>query len=139
MKHVIGKMRDAKFRDKLTFSTLVVALIPLLLFSMLIGSIILREIEKNSGKLTQQMVTQTSESLDIYIGTIEKLMDFLGAQSDGNLAEAAGQGKRLEEVTAAILKAYPEISGITIAYPDDSYLGEGMTRISRDRFADESW
>lgn len=78
MKHVIGKMRDAKFRDKLTFSTLVVALIPLLLFSMLIGSIILREIEKNSGKLTQQMVTQTSESLDIYIGTIEKLMDFLG-------------------------------------------------------------
>lgn len=139
MKQVINKMRDAKFRDKLTFSTLIVALIPLLLFSMLIGSIILREIEKNSGKLTQQMVTQTSESLDIYIGTIEKLMDFLGAESDGKLAEDAAQSKRLEEVTAAILKAYPEIAGITIAYSDDSYLGEGMTRISRDRFADESW
>ncbi len=139
MMHMISKARDLKFRDKLTFSTLMVALIPLLIFSMLVGPIIFQEIKMNSVQLTRQMVMQTSESLDIYIGTIEKLMDFVGEGSDGILTDHTGQMKRLEEMTAAILQAYPEIAGITIAYSDDSYLGEGMTRISRDRFADESW
>lgn len=139
MMHMISKARDLKFRDKLTFSTLMVALIPLLIFSMLVGPIIFQEIKMNSVQLTRQMVMQTSESLDIYIGTIEKLMDFVGEGSDGILTDHTGRMKRLEEMTAAILQAYPEIAGITIAYSDDSYLGEGMTRISRDRFADESW
>lgn len=133
------KRKDSKFRDRLTFSTLMVAFIPLLLFSLLVGPVMMQEIKRSSGQLTRQMVTQTSESLDIYIGTIEKLMNFVGEESGGVLMNGSDGKSELKEVAASILQAYPEIAGITIAYPNDSYLGEGMTRISRDKFADESW
>lgn len=139
MKRIANLFGNLRFRDKLTFSTLMAALIPLLLFSMVVGMIVMQEVNRKSRQLILQMVTQTSESLDVYIGTIEKLMDVVILESCTGSAAEAGQAQELKTLTAAILQAYPEIAGITIAYPDDSYLGEGMTRISRDLFADEYW
>lgn len=135
----VEQFRDLKFRDKLTFSTLMASLIPLLLFSLIVGTVVIRETDRRSRQLIGQMVTQTTESLDVYIETIEKLMDVV-IDEGGDISAGDVDGIRAFKVlTSAILRAYPEIAGIAIAYPDDHYLGEGMTRISRDLFADESW
>ncbi len=131
--------RDLRFRDKLTFSTLMASLIPLLLFSLIVGTVVMRETDRRSRQLIGQMVTQTKESLDVYIETIEKLMDVVIDEGGDLSAEDADGTKAFKVLTSAILRAYPEIAGIAIAYLDDHYLGEGMTRISRDLFADESW
>lgn len=139
MKRIANLFGNLRFRDKLTLSTLVASLLPLMLFSLVVGTIVMQEVNRKSRQLILQMVTQTSESLDVYIGTIEKLMDVVIDEGKESPAEHGGQNRRLRELTAAILRSYPEIAGITVAYPDDSYLGEGMTRISRDMFADESW
>lgn len=139
MRRLINRFGDLRFRDKLTFSTLTAALIPLLLFSMVVGTTIIGEVGNKSSQLTLQVVTQTSESLDIYIGTIEKLMNYVIDECSEESTATDNNLQHLSEMTASILDAYPEIAGITIAYPDDSYYGEGMTRISRDLFADEGW
>lgn len=139
MKKIANKFGNLKFRDKLTFSTLMASLIPLLLLSMVVGTIVMNEVNRKSIQLTMQMVSQTSESLDIYIGTIEKLMDVVIDESSSVSVENEGQMQIMQDFTSSILQAYPEIAGITIAYPDDSYFGKGMTRISRDLFADEYW
>lgn len=139
MKKITNLFGDLRFRDKLTFSTLLAALIPLLLFSAVVGTIVMQEVGQKSSQLTQQMVMQTSESIDTYIGTIEKLMNFVIDEGSCVSVDDNEQAKRLQELTSSILQAYPEIAGITIAYSDDSYFGEGMTRISRDLFADEYW
>lgn len=139
MKNIINKFGDLRFRNKLTLSTLVVALIPLLLFSTVVGMSVMQEVSQKSSQLISQMVTQTSESLDIYITTIEKLMNYVIDEGGQISVDNPAEAEKLQEVTASILQNYPEIAGITIVYPDDSYYGEGMTRISRDLFADEYW
>lgn len=139
MKRIANLFGNLRFRDKLTFSTLMASLIPLLLFSLVVGRIVMEEVNLKSRQLIFQMVTQTSESLDVYIGTIEKLMNVVAEEGRGILAEDEEQAKRFGELASAISGAYPEIAGIIVAYPDDSYLGVGMTRISRDKFADEAW
>ena len=77
MKRIVKRFGDLRFRNKLVFSTLFVALIPLLLFSIVIGTVLVQDVSRISGQLTLQVVEQTSESLDVYIGTIEKLMNLM--------------------------------------------------------------
>lgn len=139
MKRVFSAFGDLKFRNKMVLSTMLVALIPLLVFSAVIGTVLVRDVSAQAGKLTLQLVGQTSESLDVYIATIEKLMGM--AIEEGSSAPIADpeQYEAVSRMSEAILTSYPEIVGITIAYEDDSYFGAGMTRISRDLFADEEW
>lgn len=129
--------RSLRVRDKIVFSTLAVALIPLLLFSLVIGTVWSRDVRRKSAQLASQVVGQTSESLDVYIGTIEKLMDLV--IDEYGAAALDEQTPKLQELTGSILRAYPEIAGITIACEDDRFLGTGMTRVSRDLFVDEAW
>lgn len=139
MKRIVASFGDLKFRNKLVLSTMLVALIPLLLFSVVIGTILVQDVSRQSGKLTLQLVGQTSESLDVYIATIEKLMGTVIDQGSRAPIDNAEQYSSVQTMAEGILGAYPEIVGITIAYEDDSYFGAGMTRISRDLFADEEW
>ena len=139
MKHIVKRFGDLRFRNKLVFSTLLVALIPLMLFSFVIGTVLVQDVSQISGQLTLQVVEQTSESLDIYIATIEKLMDLVIDEGSSAPSGDMEQNRALQKIADSILAAYPEIAGITIAYADDTYVGSGMTRISRDLFADEEW
>lgn len=137
MNRCTSRLRDLRVRDKIMFSTLAVALIPLLLFSLVIGTVWVQDVRRKSAQLALQVVGQTSESLDVYIGAIEKLMDLVIDECAA--ADGPAQTQRLQELTGTILQSYPEIAGITIAYEDDRYLGTGMTRVSRDLFVDETW
>lgn len=139
MKRIVKRFGDLRFRNKLVFSTLFVALIPLLLFSIVIGTVLVQDVSRISGQLTLQVVEQTSESLDVYIGTIEKLMNLMIDEGSSAPVGDEAQNRALQEIADSILRAYPEIAGIAVAYADDSYIGAGMTRISRNLFADEEW
>ena len=77
MKGIIAGFNDLKFRNKMVLSTMLVALIPLLLLSAVVATVLVRDVSTRSGQLTLQMVGQTSESIDVYIGTMEKLMDLV--------------------------------------------------------------
>ena len=139
MKHLVHAYHDMKFRSKVLLCTMTTALIPFLLFSAITGTVLVREVGERSNRLTQQLVRQTSESLDVYLSTVEKLVSVIAAEGKGNLPDAAGQNPIIQKMSDTILGAYPEIAGITIAYADDSYFVSGMTRISRDLFSDEAW
>lgn len=139
MKRLIGAFGDLKFRNKMVLSTMLVALIPLLVFSAVIGTMMVHDVSDQAGQLTLQLVGQTSESLDVYIATIEKLMGIAIREGSSAPITDPEQYKKVEQMSESILESYPEIVGITIAYEDDNYFGAGMTRISRDLFADEDW
>ena len=139
MKKIAEHFGGLPLRTKLALSTSAAALIPLLLLSLILGYFFLYNIRDKSSQLTLQVVNQTSESMDIYISTIEKLMNYVVDEGGGIDRDNEEETEHMEELTSGIMKAYPEIAGITLAYSDDSYLSAGMSRISRDLFADESW
>lgn len=138
MKRAAAAFGNLKFRSKLVLSTLLVALIPLLVLSMVIATVLVRDVSARSGQMTLQLVGQTSESLDIYINTMEKLMDLV-IDKGSTAPMDDGQIEMLQNLAGSILPAYPEIAGFCIAYEDEQYFGAGMNRISRDRFRDEYW
>ena len=139
MKRIITAFGDLKFRSKLVLSTMLVALIPLLVLSVLTATVFVKNISRQSGQLTLQMVRQTSASLDIYISTIEKLMDLVIDEGSAAPVDDSVQIQTLRRLAGSILDAYPEIAGFCIAYEDEQYFGAGMSRISRDRFEDQYW
>lgn len=139
MKSIIAGFGNLKFRSKLVMSTMLVALIPLLVLSVVTATVLVRDVSRHSGQLTLQMVGQTSESLDIYIGTIEKLMNLVIDEGRAAPVDDDAQVQTLERLADSILGAYPEIAGFCIAYEDEQYFGAGMSRISRDRFEDQLW
>ena len=139
MRRAAAAFGNLKFRNKLVLSTLLVALIPLLALSTVVATVLMREVSTRSGQMTLQLVGQTSESLDIYINTMEKLMDLIIEKGSEAPIDDAAQVQRLQNLADSILRAYPEIAGFCIAYEDEQYFGAGMNRVSRDRFEDEYW
>lgn len=137
MKRAAAAFGNLKFRNKMVLSTLLVALIPLLMLSAVVATVLVQDVRGRSGQMTLQLVGQTSESLDIYINTIEKLMDLV--ISRGSAGPDSGQEQATQRMADAILQSYPEIAGFCIAYEDEQYFGAGMSRVSRDRFEDEYW
>ena len=137
MRRAAAAFGNLKFRNKMVLSTLLVALIPLLMLSVVVATVLVQDVRDQSGQMTLQLVGQTSESLDIYINTIEKLMDLVIAR--GSAGPDSSQEQATQRMADAILQSYPEIAGFCIAYEDEQYFGAGMRRVSRDRFEDEYW
>ena len=139
MKGLVTGFHNLKFRNKMVLSTMLVALIPLLLLSAVVATVLVGDVSARSGQLTLQMVGQTSESIDVYIGTIEKLMNLVIDRGASAPSGGGMQAQPLQEMADSILAAYPEIAGFCVAYEDEQYFGAGMDRISRDLFQDEFW
>lgn len=137
MKRIVDGFNNLKFRNKLVLSTLLVTLIPMLTLFALASTVWVRSVSQHSGQMALQMVGQASESLDVYISTIEKLMDLVIAEDTPD--SAASDTLALQGLANSILKSYPEIAGFCIAHEDEEYFGAGMRRISRDLFQDEHW
>ena len=115
MKRIIAAFGNLKFRSKLVLSTTLVALIPLLVLSVLTATVFVKNISRQSGQLTLQMVRQTSASLDIYISTIEKLMNLVIDEGSAAPVDDSAQIQALQRLADSILDAYPEIAGFCFA------------------------
>ena len=134
-----GLWRRMKFQDKMILSYFVIALIPLLLCSVVIGSVLVSDTKKTAYLHTSQVVNQVSESLDVYIGSVEKLIDYVILTQDSLAPETPAGAEMTQNLLTDLMDSSAEIAGITIAYADDSCIGSGMRRTSRDLFAGEKW
>ena len=139
MKIFLGFFHNMRLRKKMILSHFVIALIPLLIFSAVLGGELLSDAKETATAHTEQIVNQMSESIDVYIGTLDKLVDYIIHVAGSEYSSPNESSKQIQESLEGIMQAYPEIAGIMIAYSDESFLTAGMTRISRDSFVDEPW
>ena len=145
---VLRRMLEAKYRTKLVRTYVLVALIPFVLLSLLGGVTMLQNGRRTVEEHTVQMVHQVQTSMDIYIGMVGKIADYINKSLCNSTVFQARTTEELEQADDAqatydmlekIASSYPEIVGILIATDNDLYVSDGMTRLSRDPFYKEKW
>lgn len=138
------KYDSASLHSKLVISYALLALIPLLLFSLAGGIVLVAQMEKRSMESAQQLTKQISASLDVHIHAYEQMVNYIKYRvvSSGILDEDERNSSRIqrgEGMLRDLSLAHPEIAGILVAGADDFSISNGMSRISRDPYHQESW
>lgn len=139
MNKLLNRYHNLRFRYKMILSDLAIALIPLLIFTVVLGRQLVKDANETSRSHMVQIVGQMSEAIDVYIGTVDKQVDYVACMVETDMLSPHGAPEHMEQMLQGMMDAYPEIAGILIAYPNDQYLSAGMTRISRDPFVEEPW
>ena len=138
---------NAQFRTRLVALYILIALIPLVLFALISGALSISRAQNTASSHTAQMVSQVSNSIDVYIQSIDKMADFIALSLRGRGASRAQGGRTQSAYSRAALgialrdiaASHPEIAGILVAMEDEAYVPVGMSRISRDPFREEEW
>jgi two-component system sensor histidine kinase YesM len=148
MKKLSSKFMNAKIRGKLIYSHIIIALIPFLMIGIVGIVLSVKEAERNVTQHTTQMITQVEQTLDVYMGSIEKttnmliriLEDTTTTDESNNLnADWQQDNNYVVHNMKIVADTHPEIAGVLFASANDNYISIGMTRISRDSFQEESW
>ncbi|MBC8547168.1 sensor histidine kinase [Clostridiaceae bacterium NSJ-31] len=148
MEKILDFIRNTKLKNKLIFAFLLMALIPFAIFSVFnVGSFI-KQTQKNAMDHTSQMVGQVNNSIDTYIGSIDKMVNYISlslrkspvfditTEDDENWAE---ETEEIEQRLQNIAASHHEVAGILLATKNDLYVSTGMSRVSKDPFANEKW
>ena len=61
----------------MVLSNIVVALIPFLIFSIVSGFVFLDHAQKTAEEHSVQLIHQVSNSMDVYVETIEKMVNYI--------------------------------------------------------------
>lgn len=141
------KFMDTKIRGKLIYSHILIALIPFFLVGILGVIISMKEAKNNVLRHSEQMAEQVQRTMDLYISSIEKNINFLIQGIDSSVSyqdkkrgePGLDQKELISQLFQGIIQSHNEIAGVFFAAEDDEYLGMGMTRISRDSFKNEQW
>ena len=129
-------------------SNIVVALIPFLMFSIVSGSIFLDHAQKTAEEHSVQLIHQVSNSMDVYVETIEKMVNYIQLELQDTpfftmeTEDAPGwesETDYIRSVLENVANSHREVAGIFIATKEDLYVSTGMSRISRDPFQNERW
>lgn len=137
-----------KIREKMIYSHIFIALIPLCLLGFTAIFISVNEEGKSVEQTTKQRVEQVQQTLDIYMGGIEKTVNMLIQSIDEKQisqieSEEDPDWETMREGIAEqfdlVGNTHDEIAGIFLATAHDLYVGMGMARISRDSFLREEW
>lgn len=148
MKKIRDIVLNVSLRTRMILSNIVVALIPFLIFSIVSGIVFLNHAQKTAEEHSVQMIHQVSNSMDVYVETIEKMVNyvqlevrdtpFFNMRSD----DAPGWGDEtayIRSILENVANSHREVAGILIASKEDLYVSTGMSRISRDPFENEQW
>lgn len=146
------KMKDlllnVSLRTRMLLSNIVVALIPFLMFSIVSGSIFLDHAQKTAEEHSVQLIHQVSNSMDVYVETIEKMVNYIQLELQDTpfftmeTEDAPGwesETDYIRSVLENVANSHREVAGIFIATKEDLYVSTGMSRISRDPFQNERW
>lgn len=150
--NALKKIRDVllnvNLRTRIILSNIVVALIPFLIFSIVSGFVFLNQAQRTAEEHSAQMIHQVRNSMDVYVGTIEKMTSyvqlelrntpFFAMETEGD-PEWGQETKDIGAMLQNIADSHREVAGMLIATKNDLYISTGMSRISRDPFADEEW
>ncbi len=140
--------RNVGLRSRMTMSNIFIALIPFIIFSIVSGSVFLNQAQKTAVEHTAQMIHQVSNSMDVYVGTIEKMANYIQMDlKDSPLfhmrsdldADWQTESAKIRAILENIAGSHHEVAGILVASKNDMYVSTGMSRISRDPFEEESW
>ena len=129
-------------------SNIVVALIPFLIFSIVSGFVFLDHAQKTAEEHSVQLIHQVSNSMDVYVETIEKMVNYIQLElQDTPFFTMESEGASgwdsetayIRSVLENVANSHREVAGIFIATKEDLYVSTGMSRISRDPFQNERW
>ena len=144
MRRLWELFQNNRFRNKMAITYVFMALIPLVIFAAVSAGVFLSQARQTTMAHTAQITGQVSNSIDMYISTIDKMADYLTCmlQRSGMLEDAAAWERMQTPVSSTlsdIARSHPEIAGILIATEQDDSVSTGMSRISRDPFTSENW
>lgn len=132
----------------MVLSNIVVALIPFLIFSIVSGFVFLDHAQKTAEEHSVQLIHQVSNSMDVYVETIEKMVNYIQLELQDTpfftmeTEDAPGwesETDYIRSVLENVANSHREVAGIFIATKEDLYVSTGMSRISRDPFQNERW
>lgn len=139
---------NVSLRTRMLLSNIVVALIPFLMFSIVSGSIFLDHAQKTAEEHSVQLIHQVSNSMDVYVETIEKMVNYIQLELQDTpfftmeTEDAPGRESETDYIRSVlenVANSHREVAGIFIATKEDLYVSTGMSRISRDPFQNERW
>lgn len=139
---------NVSLRTRMVLSNIVVALILFLMFSIVSGSIFLDHAQKTAEEHSVQLIHQVSNSMDVYVETIEKMVNYIQLElQDTPFFTMESEGASgwdsetayIRSVLENVANSHREVAGIFIATKEDLYVSTGMSRISRDPFQNERW
>ncbi len=125
---------NIKIRNKMVISYIFLALIPFVVFAVVSANIFVAQARATVLRHTTQITGQVSNSIDVYISTIEKMANYISLTLQNNYTPDS-----LNSLLSNIAYSHPEIAGILIAMSNDEFVSTGMSRISRDAFSSELW
>ena len=141
---LLQEFRSAPFRNKLLVSYILLALVPLILFSALGGAVFLSQNQRAAVDNTKRLVRQISNSIDLYVDSTARLANYtiLELQKTRLLDPNCRNEEMVEEFKHTlqnVAASHHEIAGILVAGKDDFSVSTGISRVSRDPFSDEYW
>ena len=149
MKRILNWFHSLRFRSKIALSHISVALIPFLLFASVSTAVLFSQVQRTAVAHTEQITGQVSNSIDVYIGTLDKMSDYVARlmMSNGMLENRAGwmqSEAMLRQTLRNIAASHSEIAGILVVTApwetaDEAFVSTGMSRISKDPFSGEYW
>jgi len=135
---------NQKLRTKLMLSFVLMAMIPLIIYTVIASGYFLDQANESAVLYTRQMTSQVSSSISIYIRSIENLATYLASknevltflESDVHYGESESG---LKQDLDNILESQPEIAGVLLVGNNDRWISAGISRESRDTVIRESW
>lgn len=148
MRKIKDLLLNVSLRTRMLLSNIVVALIPFLIFSIVSGFVFLDHAQKTAEEHSVQLIHQVSNSMDVYVETIEKMVNYIQLELQDTpffTMETEGapgwesETDYIRSVLENVANSHREVAGIFIATKEDLYVSTGMSRISRDPFQNERW
>lgn len=148
MRKIKDMLLNVSLRTRMLLSNIVVALIPFLIFSIVSGFVFLDHAQKTAEEHSVQLIHQVSNSMDVYVETIEKMVNYIQLELQDTpffTMETEGasgwesETDYIRSVLENVANSHREVAGIFIATKEDLYVSTGMSRISRDPFQNERW
>ena len=148
MRKIKDMLLNVSLRTRMVLSNIVVALIPFLIFSIVSGFVFLDHAQKTAEEHSVQLIHQVSNSMDVYVETIEKMVNYIQLELQDTpfftmeTEDAPGWDSETDYIRSVlenVANSHREVAGIFIATKEDLYVSTGMSRISRDPFQNERW
>lgn len=148
MRKIKDLLLNVSLRTRMVLSNIVVVLIPFLIFSIVSGFVFLDHAQKTAEEHSVQLIHQVSNSMDVYVETIEKMVNYIQLElQDTPFFTMESEGASgwdsetayIRSVLENVANSHREVAGIFIATKEDLYVSTGMSRISRDPFQNERW
>lgn len=131
---ILNKYRNSSLKNKLLLSYILIAIIPLTIYSIISAVIMSHQVQSSLILYTSEMIDQVDTSIVSYFDTIENQLDVLSLSINN-----ATNDFELEKLFDNIRIGNNSINSVIYAKNDDSYISSGSTRISRDLLEKENW